>query len=133
MKVKLELKGLEEYLERIVQAGNDVDEAAVAALEAGSNVMVDGMQRRAPYDESNFSEPHLRDALKKSEVHSDGSYHWVEVGLVDADGPMMRKAMANEFGTSSMSAQPYIRPTIAEDKAKIIAAEKEVLQSRGMM
>jgi len=133
MKVKMEIKGLDEYLERIAQIGADVDEAAIAALEAGAAVAVYGMQRRAPFDSSNVTEPHLRDAINQSEVHSDGSFHWVEVGLVNADGPMARKANANEFGTSSMSAQPYIRPTMAEDKSKIIKAEKDVLTERGML
>ena len=46
VRYKLETKGFSEYLERLVQAGKDIDVVADETLEAGGDVLLEGMQRR---------------------------------------------------------------------------------------
>jgi HK97 gp10 family phage protein len=124
VRVKMELKGLEEYLEQLVQVEKDVDAVAANALKAGGDVLLKGMQRRVPKDTHN-----LEQNLKCTEPVRDGNYTFVEVGLSkDTDAETARYGTAQEYGTSSMEAQAYIRPTVDADAGKARKAMKEVLE-----
>lgn len=127
-RAKLTTKGLEKYLEALAQAGRDVDAAAARAVQAGADVALDGMKKRVPRDTGNL-ERNLEVATGR-----DGNMHWGEIGLlkgVDAD--TARYGNVQEFGSSTMTAQPYIRPTMAEDKGKIRAAMRESLEQDGVI
>ena len=114
IKAKLETKGFADYLERIAKAGRDVDAAAKEALQAGGEVLLAGMQRRVPKDTGN-----LHDSLAVEGPFADGNTHFVMVGLSSsADGETTRYGNAQEFGSSSMAAQPYVRPTLDSDMGK---------------
>ncbi len=125
---KLSTKGFDEYLERIVEAGRNVDQAAARALAAGAEVALAGMQRRVPKDTRN-----LEANLAATEPKQDGNYTFVEVGVIGADAETARYGNAQEYGTSSMPAQPYIRPTFDEDKARIRAAMRKSLEQDGTL
>ena len=75
-RAKLETKGFAEYLERIVQAGLDVDQVSDQALQAGGEVLLSGMQRRVAKDTHN-----LEKHLTVDGPHQDGNFHYIEVGL----------------------------------------------------
>jgi HK97 gp10 family phage protein len=128
----LTLKGLEEYLEKVVQAGNDIEEAALRAVLAGAEVIQDGMQNRAPVKTGN-----LRDHIKIWGPNLDGYEIWAHVGVIhDArftDDETARYANAQEYGTSSMPAHPYIRPAIDQDSRKARQAMRESLERDGML
>lgn len=125
----LALKGLEEYLETLAAAGADVDLSADRALAAGADVALAGMQRKVPRDTQN-----LASKLSAGTPQADGNFHSVKIGLgpeVDAD--TVRYGNAQEYGTSEMAAQPYIRPTMDGDKSKIRAAMRESLEQDGKL
>lgn len=125
VRAKLETKGIREYQERLAQAGQDVDLAADQALEAGGQVLLDGMQRRVPKDTHNLEEHLVMDG-----PHQDGNFHYIEVGLSKrADAETARYGNAQEYGTSSHPAQPYIRPTIKEDLRKARKAMVDVFKN----
>lgn len=119
----LSLTGFDEFLEQLQQMGADVDAAAAAALQAGAAVAVDGMRARVAVDTGN-----LHDKITAGPVQQDGNLSTIEVGLIDADGKTVRYAMVQEYGSSSVKAHPYIRPTMAEDRAKIRAAMRALLK-----
>jgi HK97 gp10 family phage protein len=123
---KLTTRGFDEYLERIVQAGRDVDAAAAKALAAGAAVALEGMQQRVAVVTGN-----LKDNLVATESQQDGNYVFVKVGLISADPDTARYGNAQEFGTSSMPAHPYVRPALDEEKARIRAAIKQSLIEDG--
>jgi len=118
--VKLTTKGFEEYLENLAKLGKDIDVITDKALKAGGEVLLKGMRRRVPKDTHNLENHLIIDG-----PHQDGNYHYILVGLVRPDADTARYGTAQEYGTSSMAAQPYIRPTIDEDKGK---AGKEMLE-----
>jgi HK97 gp10 family phage protein len=125
----LTTKGLEEWLEAIVQAGKDVDASADKALSAGAAVALAGMQERVAVLTGN-----LQETLAASEPQQDGNFHFVEVGLlrgVDAD--TARYGNVQEFGSANMPAQPYVRPAIDEGKAAIRKAMRESLKEDGTL
>jgi len=104
-------KGFAEYFERLIEAEQDVDEYADLALIDGGDVLLEGMQRRVPKDTHN-----LEQSLTRTDPEVEGNFHFVEVGLSkDSTPETARYGTAQEYGTSSMDAQPYIRPTLDED------------------
>lgn len=128
-KAKLDTKGFEEFLERIAQAGKNVDLAAAHALEAGGDVLLKGMQRRVPKDTHN-----LEKHLERTPPRQDGNYIYVEVGLAkNTDANTARYGNAQEYGTSSMAAQPFVRPTLDSDLGRAKAEMKRVLQEEEIL
>lgn len=125
-RVKVSTKGFDEYLENLANAGKDVDLSIAKALIAGADVAEEGMVKRVPKDTHN-----LEDHIKRTDVQVSGNFSFLEVGVLDADAETARYANAQEYGTSSMAAQPYIRPTIKEDARKINKAIKESLIKDG--
>lgn len=129
VRAKLDTKGFAEYLERIAQAGKDLDQAAAEALAAGGDILLEGMKRRVPKDTHNV-EQHL----ERTEPKRDGNYTFVEVGLSkQADADTARYGTAQEYGTSSMQAQPYIRPTLDSDMGKARKEMKKVFEETGLV
>jgi len=125
-------KGFAEFLEKIVEAGRDVDEAAAIALIEGCEVLKEGMQERVPKDSWN-----LHDHIQIDGPHQEGNYVYAEVGVIHkkqfTDAETARYGNSQEYGTSSMPAQPYIRPTLAEDKRKARKAMRDSLIESGTL
>jgi HK97 gp10 family phage protein len=128
IKTKLTTKGLEEWLERLAQAGQDIDAVAGEALVAGGEILLDGMRRRVPVDTHN-----LQNHLNLQGPSQDGNFIFVEVGLQGAEAETARYGAAQEFGTSSMPAQPYVRPTLDEDMKKARAKMVETFAEKGTL
>ena len=126
---KFETRGFAEYLEAIAKAGRDVDAAAAEGLAAGGEILLAGMQRRVPRDTGNLAK-----SLSVDGPHQDGNYHYILVGLgKGADADTARYGNAQEYGTSSMAAHPYIRPTINSDMSKARKAMREVFKAMGVL
>lgn len=124
IKARLTTKGFEEYLEKLAQAGKDIDRIAAEALTVGGSILLDGMQRRVPKDTQN-----LLKNLECTEPKQDGNLVYVEIGVSRrADANTARYANAQEFGSSSMPAQAYIRPTMDEDMGKAKREMKKVFE-----
>ena len=130
--VKISMKGFDEYLEKIVQAGENVDAAAGRAIEAAAEVARDGMKKRVAEDTGN-----LKNHIQIKGPQQDGNFIFAEVGLIPdiafTDAETARYGTAQEYGTSSMPAHPYILPTLKEDKNKIRKAEKESLEKDSIL
>ena len=125
-------KGFEEYLEKIAQTGDAVDPAAERAVMAGAEVAQAGMQKRVPKDTHN-----LEEHIKIKGPQKNGNFVFAEVGVIHekafTDAETARYGNAQEFGSSSMPAQPYVRPTMKRDKSKIRKAEKESLEEDAIL
>lgn len=129
MKATFSTKGFAEYLEKIAQAGLDVDKAAANAVAAGGNVLLEGMQRRVPRLTGELAK-----ALERTEPEQDGNYIFVEVGVsIDAEDEVARYGNVQEFGSAHTPAQPYIRPSIDEDRSKVFQAQKKSLEQDGLI
>lgn len=121
-------KGFAEYLEKIARAGQDVDAGSQQALGAAGEILLAGMQKRAPKDTHN-----LEQKLAIDGPHQDGNRHTLEVGLLrrgphKADADTARYGTAQEFGSASMAAQPYVRPTLKYDFRKARVAMRTVFE-----
>lgn len=122
-------KGFEQYLEVLANAPLELDASIDRANIAGADVILEGMQRRVRRRTEN-----LALHLKRSEPQSDGNVRWIEVGIdPEADADTHRYGNVNEFGSSSMAAQPYVRPAFDEDRAAARRAQRESLQKDAMI
>ena len=126
MKAALSMpKELQEMMETLAMMETDINAVAGEMLDAGADVALAGMKRRAPKRTGK-----LHDNLKKGEVQRDGNVSFIEIGLIDAPGEVVLYGTVQEFGSSSVSAQSFERATMTEDKGKIRKAMKGVLAER---
>jgi hypothetical protein len=134
---KFELKGLDEYLEAIQQAGIDVDEACAEAISESADILVDGMQDLVPKDTHN-----LEQNLGRTEPQRDGNLTFVEVGLIGGggyapDADTARYGNAQEYGYQRggkfYPPRSYVRAGFDRTKGKVRAKQREVLKAKGMV
>jgi len=133
----LTLEGFDEYLDVLQKAGQDIDLVAEQCLDAGGNVLVAGMQARAPYGV-------IKQAIRKTVVMADGNKRYLYLGVLrGTDAETARIAAVWEFGGRSspspknpkrhprpgIRAKPYIRPTLRNDSKKARAAMEEIFQA----
>ena len=131
-KTYISTKGFDQYMEKIVAAGRDVDASAQKALLAGAEVAKKGMQRRVAKDKHN-----LEKHIKIDGPHQEGNFSYADVGVIPkkqfTDAKTARYGVAQEYGTSSMPAHPYIRPTIKGDSGKVRSAMRKSLKEDGTL
>jgi HK97 gp10 family phage protein len=125
-KSKLDLSGFEEYLTKIANAGKDVDEICVEALNAGGQIIYDGMVVRAPNDTG-----YLEHRIEIKPAVSDGNFHYVEIGLFNIDREHELYFFYQENGSPKNKPHPFIRPAFDEDMKRARAKMKEILKNRG--
>lgn len=129
LKTRLTTNGFEAYLERIVQAGLDIDAAADAALSAGGEILQNGLRRRVPVKTGN-----LRDHIGVGAVVRDGNFHYIDVGILHGtDSDTARYGAVQEYGSANTAAQPYIRPTLDQDFKLARARMREIFKSWGLI
>lgn len=125
---KLELSGLRAYLEDLAAAGKDVDAAAARALEAGAQPVLAEMKALVPKDTHN-----LENHLGVDGPHRDGNFSYVDIGVVTADKETAIYGNVQEYGSSSVAAKPYIRPSFKSKKSAAMKAMKESLKGEGLV
>ena len=141
--------GLEAYLEKLVQAGRDVDAAAEKAVEAGGQVVFDAMIKDVAVDTGGLK-AHLQ-KTGKSEMQRSGNFHWIEIGLLDLGRTLAgygergkrsgRKQYLREwirgifleYGTVHMAPRPYVRPAFDQNRSKVKQAEIDSLKKSGYL
>lgn len=128
---KFTLNGVGAYLEELVRLGKDIDEVAQeVVLEAGQTIQAD-MQNFVPVDTGN-----LHDHIQIDGPHRDGNFHFVEVGVIhDAAFTDAKTAIYGnviEYGSSSVNAQPYIRPALAKNRTIMRKTLKTLFERMGI-
>jgi HK97 gp10 family phage protein len=122
---KLTTKGFDDYLERLAQAGQDIDAIVDEALNAGGQVFIEGMERRAPELTGK-----LKGHIKMTEPAQAGNYHFVKIGVYDVDRDTEMYFFYQEMGSAQNPAHPYIRPAFDEDTRAARAAMLNVFKAR---
>jgi len=127
-----QLKGLDAYLEDLVNAGQDVDQVVADVLTDAApiaeSVLKENLQRVAETWTGGTAE-----TIATSEVKSDGNYHFIvlSVGGVGTSG---EGASYLEYGNTRQAAKPFLRPAFTKLRhSKIKAMMKEVMQRFGLL
>lgn len=131
-RLRLELKGFDEYLAKIAALGRDIDEAAAKGLLAGAEIIQDSMRDLAPVDTGN-----LRAHIKIKGPLRDGNFTYVDVGLINeityTDPVTARYGNVQEYGSANTPAHPFIRPGIDHARKAAMAALRESLEQDGLL
>lgn len=136
---KLNLSGLEEYMEAIVAAGDDVDAAAQEAIVEGALVIQKEMLDLVPVGKAP-KDPHpgnLKRHIQIDGPYIDGNFSWVDVGVIHKKGFTDKETAiygnVQEYGSASNQPQPYIRPGIDHGTPKARKKIIDVLRRRGKL
>lgn len=122
----LNTKGFEEYLEKIAQAGLDVDVVADEALLEGAQILKSGMEARAAKLTG-----HMKSEISIVGPTNSGNYHSVKIGLFNVDRTKEMYFFYQEMGSAKNAAHPFIRPAFSEDMRSARAKMLEVFKARG--
>lgn len=142
MGVSVSLEGFDNILEKIKEMGARAGPAENKALHAGAEIIQKAASQKAPRSSSPRQPArgsqswrtgkHLADNIGITRVKMDeygGKY--VEVGPGPGDNSPFFYGKFLEYGTSKMSARPFMGPAAAESKADVRAVMAETLK-RGL-
>jgi len=120
---KLDVKGLEEYLQRLVNAEKDVDACADKALAAAAPILYESILAGIPVDTGN-----LRDHLVLNGPYNAGNKHYIYVEIDMQDREQMLYAVYQEFGTPTQPARSYMRTGVSRAKKRASQAMQDVFE-----
>lgn len=127
MAAELKLEGMEEMLTRVQQLGDQASRIENKALKAGGAVVQKRASELAP--RSRRVKRHMADHIKISGVKTQEGIKYVEVGPTRGDNSEFFYAKFLEFGTSKMSARPFMGPAATESQGEVIEAMKAQLRA----
>lgn len=127
-----ELKGLDDYLEDLVNAGQDVDKVVSdvlgeAAPIAEKELLIHLLKTKQAGEEWTGE---TEGSIASSSVQREGNYHFIELTV---GGPNVPQAFYKEFGTARQAAEPFVRPAFRKlRRSKIKQMMKAVLEAFGL-
>lgn len=120
--IRMEVQGLKELERQLLSMGEKVAVKVLgAAGKEAMEIVLDDMQQNAGYDESSPG-PHMRDNIKATYQSRMNDGRWLTMVTVRV-GPSKEhtmKALAQEFGTVKQVADPFMRPALDFNRAKIL-------------
>lgn len=127
--VRLEVSGLEDYLQRINATGRNVDDAVKTAIFESAQPIYNDIR--------DWAERHRRtgvmlEGVDLSEPQQSGNEISVTVGINDEKSPGAWHAVFVEYGTPTQPADPGIRNAFDNNKTKVKKIQREVLKREGM-
>ncbi len=115
------LAGMDDLLERLKELGQRAAPAENLAVYAGARIVRDNASRRAP--RSSEAKEHLADNIVISAHKQDENGKYVEVG---PKAPFFYGKFL-EYGTSKMTARPFMGPAKAESKKQVLETIRQTL------
>lgn len=117
---EMRIEGLETLMARLAAISEQVvTDAGKKALQEGGEVLRREISSRAPRDTGK-----LADNIMKSGVKTKDGMDYIEVG----PSKKVFYSLFLEFGTTKMSARPFIVPAMEESRNEIFNAIAEVLR-----
>ena len=135
--VQISLNGLDQYLQKIQDAGNDINgtckDAVNAALPIVKKAMKDGAARHTK-GVGKYGTGAVENAIETTPAKADGNYVYGEVGIDTAKHSEAAHAVFQELGDghSPEFPDPFVRPAFDEHKAEVRSAERAVLKKGGI-
>lgn len=118
MAYSFKIEGLTNLKQKVEEKRKEIGAVFEKDLGSGADKIVSSAKGKAPKGVTH----NLENAIGKNEVWERGGKYSIYVGIqinsvfTGADGWYARM---QEFGTSRMKAQPYLRPAFNENKAQI--------------
>jgi len=130
MKGELSFKGLEEWMEDLVAAGESVDDAVTELLgETPPFIEEELVAQLKKTSEAYTGE--TASTIQVSGVQQAGNYLFVDATVGGKEAP---QAVYKEYGTSRQVAEPFVRPTFRGHrlKNKLKEGMKSIMQRFGL-
>lgn len=127
--VKFELKGLDEYLKKIQDAGGNIEEAVKKALPESAKPIYEDIKSWA---EKHKLSGATFEGLNMTNVIQEGNKFYVEVGIDSNIRYEAWHAVFVEYGTPTQAADPGIRTAFSDNKSRVKKIQREVLKREGM-
>lgn len=121
----IELKGVDQILDKLNQMGANITRLENKALKnAAQPVLEDAKVTNAFNDRSG----RLRKRLKISSVKKKEGVKYILVGVDKSDNSKIFYGKFLEFGTSKISARPFLQPAYEKNKEEIQKTIAETLK-----
>ncbi|MFL0197002.1 HK97-gp10 family putative phage morphogenesis protein [Clostridium sp. WILCCON 0269] len=123
MGVDIQFEGMNELIDKVQELGRKGSSIQNAALKAAAQPVVEDMRNIVAV--SDINEKHIKDDIQVSNVKIENGRKYVRVGP-GKDTNWRAKFL--EFGTSKMSAKPFMAPAYENNKEKSKQIIKEELK-----
>lgn len=125
------------YLEKVEAAGNSIDEAAIAAVDAALPIVEKSMKagaERHTKGQGKYGTGAVMNAIEVEPAHAEGNLIVGSVGIDPEKHPEAKHAAYQEYGDghSPEFPDPFIRPALDKNRRAIAAAERAELKARGV-
>lgn len=135
--VSVQVSGLDELMAKVEQAGNDIVPACMNAVNAALPIveksMKDGANRHTK-GAGKYATGAVYNAIESVPAKQEGDLIYGMVGIDTEKHPEAKHAVFQEYGDghSPEFPDPFIRPAIDNNKAKIKSSMKKELKAAGV-
>lgn len=125
MSADMEVKGMDELIERIKEMGPKSSKIQNQALrKAAEPILEDAVSTKAFKDRSGDG----REGIKIGRPKSKGDTKYILVGIDKSDVSEIFYMKFIEYGTSKLPARPFLRPALLRNKDKAYEIMREELK-----
>ena len=110
MGVKVTTEGVNEIIQSLAKLGNKAEQIVDNALIEAIKPIHSEMQKLAP--RSRLNKKHMADEIPIKKENTEGTVHSVSAGWGKDDNSKHFYSKYVEWGTSKMSAKPFMQPAI---------------------
>lgn len=131
IRVKMQLTGLEEYIENLQRAGANIDQVVGEAIYESAKPIEEDIRKWAEKHKKTGS---VLEGVGLTEVQQEGGKIFIEVGVFNDpfDNPTAWHANFIEYGTPKMRADPGVRPAFNKNKGKVKKIQSDILKRGGI-
>lgn len=129
--MKFTVSGLDEYMEKVRKAGNNVDDAVAECIDELKENIREDIQDWAVHRVNTFTGAVSR-SVEATGVIREGNRIYAEVGIDGSKEPGGWHAVFEEYGTPTQPANPGIRPAFEKWRGKSKAIFKRILTKWGV-
>ena len=119
----IELSGVDEILNKLQNIGANVSKFENQALRNAAEPVLEDAKANAPVRTGK-----LKEGLKISSIKTKEGMKYVLVGVDKSDNSKIFYGKFVEFGTTKMSARPFLGPAYEKNKREIVETIKNTLK-----
>ncbi|MCM3736446.1 HK97 gp10 family phage protein [Bacillus cytotoxicus] len=117
----IELLGMDQLLAQLSQLGVHGEKIGKDAVKSGAEIVKESME---DVNRSNKKQPHIQDNIEVKISKVDGEY----TAKILPNKEVAWRAHFLEFGTSKMSAKPFIEKSLTDNKSKVNNAMMDTIR-----
>ena len=131
LSAKFSVSGMDEFFQNIEKAGKNIDNSCKKAINAALPIVEKSMREGA---ERHRHTGDVANALEVFEAKQQGNLIYAEVGIDLDKHPEAFEAVFQEYGDghSPDFPDPFVRPSVENNRRQINATIKKVLKKEGM-